>query len=115
MHRHYGNFDLSTLLPIVGGALSPFISQGLANNYSTIEIRTAVSPPVVVSVADLLDNKAPPSPVAKFLQPTVILTDKAGNKNVIAPYGVSEGSTGGLLAIAGLLGLVFFAGRLSAR
>lgn len=110
-----GAFDFTTLLPVIGNELTPFLSQAVINQYSTIEVRTTVSPPVVMRVADLLDNKAPPSAFSKFLQPTVILTDKAGVRNVIAPYGIAENGSAlpGVMVLLAIVGAGFVLGRLS--
>lgn len=118
--NRFGAFDPAMFLPLVGNigtALTPYLSQALINQYSTIEIRTAVSPPVMMKVADLLDTKAPPSAVSQFLKPTVILTDRAGGRNVIAPYGVAQNGSAlpGVLLVLGILGAGFVAGRLSKR
>lgn len=112
MTQLLGAFDPLSLLPIVGSALTPLLTQAI----STVEIRTEISPPVMLSMADLLNNSAPPSPFARFLKPTVILTDKNGGRNVIAPFGVATGSVWpGVMLIATILSVGFIAGRASKR
>lgn len=121
LHRQQvamGEFDPMELLSVIGGTAGTVLAPYLANQYSTIEIRTTLSPPVLMNVADLLNGmNAPPNAVSKFLKPTVILTEKSGKQNVIAPYGVAHGGSAApaVLTLLGIFGVVFIAGRLSAH
>ena len=112
-----GDFDIGQVVPILGGALTPFLSDTLMQNYSTLEIRSTVSPPVLMNMSDLLDRKAPPSPISQFLKPTMILTDRAGKQTVLAPYGVAENGSAwpGVMLLATILGTGFVLGRLSKK
>lgn len=80
--------------------------------FSTVEIRTALSPPVTI------DLNAPADPeneaVLRMVQPAITLTGPAGTFQV-APYGVPSGisseiseaagkvGAGGLLGLAGVI------------
>lgn len=100
----------------VSSVLSNALSNAFINNYSTIEIRSQLTPPVTLNVSELLDN-APPSAFSKFLQPTVILTDTNGQKTTIAPYGVAQNGSvlPGLGVVGVLLGIGFLCGRFTGR
>lgn len=121
----YGDDFTDTVGKVLGTALDNGLGTGLGNvlssafiqQFKTIEIRTSLSPPVVMNVAELLDTTSPPSAFSQFLQPTVILTPAAGQPTVIAPYGVATNgsSAPGFLLLAALLGVGFALGRLSKR
>lgn len=104
----YGDFDIGQ----VGSALS----SAILGSYRTIEVRSSLTPPITLDVADLLDTSAPPSAFTKFLQPTLILTDANGQQSTIAPYGVAgNGSFAGIAFVAALIGAGFLCGRLSSK
>lgn len=78
------------------------ISSSLPSAVSTIEVRSAFSPPYVINVADLAKQggKAPPpaktdvvgrakQTLAQQLRPTIILSGGAVGTQTIAPWGVS--------------------------
>lgn len=86
--------------------------QLFASAFNTIEIRTALSPPV------LIDVNAPPDPQSEALlrvvQPAITLNGPAGTYQ-IAPYGVPTGispeiigvaSKAGMGAVLGLAGVI---------
>lgn len=105
--RAAGSGKGNTWDAVVGGLTETFLRQ-----YDTVTIASNATPPVTVNLKDALAS-GPPSPAARWLQPTVILTGPAG-RQVIAPYGVSSGSHGGpLLIVLGLFGLGFVFGRLT--
>lgn len=91
-------------------AVTAGVTQAFLNQYDTITIATNATPSVTVNLRDALAS-GPPSPVAQWLQPTVILTGPGGQQ-VVAPYGVSGGSPGAIpLAVLTLLGLGYLLGR----
>ena len=92
--RRYG--DVASLFSGGGGLAA------LANLYDTMEFRTAVTPPAVVDLKGALDSSGGPSPVAQFLQPTIILTGPAGQQT-IAPYGVAPDGTAATIGLVMLL------------
>lgn len=94
--RHYS--DASSLISAIG---SGDTLGALANIYDTLTIQTAVTPSAVIDLKSALAS-GPPSPIAQFLQPTIILSGPAGDQ-VIAPYGVAGDGTAGTIAIAALL------------
>lgn len=92
-------------------------AASLANLYSTVQIRTSITPPVNVNVADALqyDPNAPPSAIAQFIKPTVILQGPAGRVS-IAPYGeAGDGTLMTVLIVAGIMGVGFLVGRWSMK
>lgn len=91
--RHYG--DASDFLTALG---SGNILPALANIYDTMEVRTALTPPATVDLKSAVAS-GPPSPIAQFLQPTIILSGPGGSQ-VIAPYGVAPDGTAGTIAVA---------------
>jgi hypothetical protein len=103
----------SDVLNSIIGATSQFA-------YDTIEIRSNGTPTITMPIT-ALQGGGPPNPIAQALQPTIILTGPAGQQ-VIAPYGASDGSTGGIVSVgvamgigSGLLLLGFLAGRRTER
>lgn len=78
------------------------LTGGLTSLYNTVEIRTSVTPPAVIDLAALAQNSGPPSPITKFLRPTIILSGNAG-RQVIAPYGEAEGGWGPSLTALGVV------------
>lgn len=103
--NRFGDFDLAAVL-----------SSAVASNYKTIEIRTTLSPPIRLNVADYVNNQ-PPSAFTKFLQPTVILTDSTGHQTVVAPYGVAQNGSAlpGLMLLGAFFGTAFLLGRRSVK
>lgn len=100
-----GNSD--TWNAVLQGVTQSFLAQ-----YDTVTIATNATPPITVNLRDAL-AKGPPSPIAQWLQPTVVLTG-AGGQQMIAPYGASAGSHGGpILLVLGLVGFGFILGRLT--
>jgi hypothetical protein len=104
----------ATLLDVIaGGAVAAqqgSFLKGLAAIYDRIEIRTSVTPPAVIDLYGLAHDDSPPSPVTKFLKPTIILSGKAGT-DVIAPYGEAEGGWGPSIgAMAFIVGTGFALG-----
>ncbi len=100
-------FGASILDVIAGGAVAAqqgSFLKGLATVYDRIEIRTSVTPPAVIDLYGLAHDDSPPSPVTKFLKPTIILHGRAGT-DVIAPYGEAAGgwgpSLGALVVVVG--------------
>jgi hypothetical protein len=93
------------------GSINP--AGFLAGAYEEIQIRTRATPTITMRTRELLDE-GPPSPVLKWLQPTIILKGRSG-ETVIAPFGVSPGGSlvPGLLVVGGLIGFGFLLGRAS--
>ena len=91
-------------------AIADTALQLLAQGYSTLEVRTAASPPIKISIADLAGG--PPSPTAQALKPTLILSGRLG-VHTIAPYGVATSSGGYVLgaAVVGFFALGVLLGR----
>lgn len=82
----------------------------LSGVFTSVELRTQASPPVVIRTADL-QMGGPPNPLLAFLKPTVILTGPAG-KTVIAPYGVSgNGTVGAIVLVGALVAVGVFIGK----
>jgi hypothetical protein len=79
--------------------------------FDKVEIRTALSPPVVV------DLRAKPDPenqkLLKFVQPAVILTGRAG-KATIAPFGVPSGISADARAVGANIAVGLVTGVLGA-
>lgn len=104
---------VDALVGITTAANQRSILAGLAAVYDRLEIRTAVTPPAVIDLHAAAYDQSPPSPVAQFLRPTIILHGNAGTE-VLAPYGEAEGSWGPALGFVGLLvGIGFVLGRAS--
>jgi len=102
-------FTVESLLSTVASGLG----TALLEQYDTVEIRTEATPPLSVNLRDATAS-GPPSPISQWLKPTIILTGKAG-RQVIAPYGPSEGSFGGpFLLLFSIIGVGFVLGRLTA-
>lgn len=89
--------------------------------FDTVEIRTALTPPVFVKL------RGPPDPRTEALmrevQPALIFTGAAGRQE-IAPYGIPSGISprvkqwaiaGGIGLGASVLGLMLFGGALRKR
>lgn len=92
---------------VVSGLTNAFLNQ-----YDTITIATNATPPVTVNLRDALAS-GPPNPVARWLQPTVVLSGPAGQQ-MVAPYGASSGSHGGpVFLVLALFGLGYVFGKLS--
>lgn len=96
------------------------IFNAASTAYDTIEIRSNGTPTITIPMT-ALQGDGPPNPVAQALQPTIVFSGPAG-REVIAPYGESDGTTGGLVSAGaafgiggGLLLLGFFVGRKSER
>jgi len=90
-------------------------AEAIASVYKTIEIHTAITPPIVIDIAGLSSGQ-PPSAITSFIKPTVILRGSAGGDLTLDPLGDPGDGTLGLVAIfAGLLGAGFLLGRLSKR
>lgn len=91
-----------------------------AEFFDTVEIRTTMTPPIVLNVRTLEDPT--PNPILQQLKPAIILRGPMGTK-VIAPYGeVPDGVSGiwGFLAlgaaVVGGIGIAgFIAGNLRER
>ena len=111
-----GRFGEPNWLDIIGGGIAAAstgnVVAGLSAVYDTIEIRTSVTPPALI---DLQASKyEPPSEITKFLKPTIILTQRNGTRDVIAPYGEAQGGWGGaVFGLAVILGVGFVLGRAS--
>lgn len=87
-------------------------ASALLNSYTSMEIRSALTPPITLTSADLLSN-TPPSAITSFLQPTLILHGSGGQDTIIAPGGqAGDGTLGGIGFLAGLLGVGYLMGRL---
>lgn len=83
------------------------LTGGLTSLYSTLEMRTSVTPPAFIDLAALARDQSPPSPITQFLRPTIILSGPAG-RQVIAPYGEADGGWGpALSALAVVVGIGF--------
>jgi hypothetical protein len=85
--------------------------------YRTLTVRTVATPPLSVNLESAA-AAGPPSPVLRWLKPTVELEGPAG-RQVIAPYGeAADGTAFALAALGGaallLLAGGFALGRLSA-
>lgn len=94
------------------GDLNPtaIVSTAISSLYDTMEVRTALTPPAVINLKTALDPNSPPSPVAQFLQPTIVLTGPSGQQ-VIAPYGQApDGTAGTIGVVAFLMGIGFAVG-----
>ena len=83
----------------------------LSAAFDSVEFRTELTPPVVVTMNSLLDGQ-PPNPLTSWLKPTVILKGAAGT-STIAPLGVSMNGSWlqPLIAVGGLIGLGYLLGR----
>ena len=98
-----------------GGDIDP--AALLSGAFDTLEFRTNASPPITVKVADLSSGAQPrtPNPLVKWLQPTVVLTSRAG-RSVIAPHGEAGNGTWTAAAlVVGLLGVGFLLGHITAK
>lgn len=84
-----------------GQNLTPF--KALAQFFDTVELRTALTPPVKLNLATLGEPGGEPSPLGPLLRPTVVLTGPAGTQ-VIAPHGAA-GTNGGMVLAAGAVGV----------
>ena len=109
---------MASSVPIVNAIENGSPGSILSSVYSTIEVRSQLSPPVVIETQALVDGATGPSTgpswFTKLLKPTVILRGPGGGQQVIAPYGVShDGTFVAVLTVAGLVGLGFLLGRLS--
>ncbi len=86
----------------------------LAGAYDTIEIRSNVSPPIIIDTRELLKDGGP-NPLMNTIKPTIVLSGASG-RNLIAPYGVAD--SGGWIVplfVAGfLLGVGVLVGRATA-
>jgi hypothetical protein len=88
-------------------SITQALTGGLTALYNTLEIRTSVTPPAIIDLAALAQDRSPPSPITQFLKPTIILSGGAG-RQVIAPYGEADGGWGpSLTALAVVVGLGF--------
>lgn len=87
------------------------VSAAISALYDTMEVRTSITPPAVIDLKAALDPHSPPSPVAQFLQPTIILSRVGGGQQIIAPYGQApDGTAGTIGAVAFLMGIGFAVG-----
>lgn len=105
---------LSTALPSI---ISGDPAAALSKIYSTIEVRTRVTPNAVINIADLGKSNKKPNPIVKWLKPTLVLKGQAGTK-IVAPYGEAppQGGAGtGIAIVGGILGGVFLLGVLADR
>lgn len=105
---------LSTAIPAI---TSGDPAAALSKIYSTIELRTRVTPNVVVRVADLGKPGGKPHPLVKWLKPTLVLKGQAGTK-IVAPHGAAPekgGAATGLAIAGGILGGVFLLGYVLGR
>lgn len=113
-HSRLGRFgaDAGTLL---GGVPA----QAFASLYDTLEIRTAITPPVNINVAQLLSQgqggqPSQPDLIVRLLKPTVVLHGAAGDIN-LSPSGDPGDGTWVLVGlVTGLLLTGFMVGRWSA-
>jgi hypothetical protein len=111
---------VTTVLPALtnaAGQWTPFTAA--ARLYDTLEIRTTMTPPIVMRIATM--DVPDPNPVSAKLKPTLILSGPAGRR-IIAPHGVATAAEGtsmaGFLlasALVATIGLGFVTGRGSAR
>ena len=88
----------------------------LAGVYEEVEFRSSAWPTVRFNMRELAGAQGETTnPFLKWLRPTVVLRDRSGNENVIAPLGASQGGSilPALVASAALLGLGFVLGRSS--
>lgn len=118
-----GPVAVRTPLDVVNRAL-PALSDGrnltplraFAQFFNTVEIRTRVSPPIILDISRLDDPT--PNPLLDQIKPAIILRGPAGTK-VIAPYGeVPSGNEGldnawkigglivGGIAVVGIVGFL---------
>lgn len=107
--------------------LQQVISSALPNLIESIEVRSAFSPPVTLTIKDVL-KAGPPNPVVKRVKPTIIIKGGIGQQ-VIAPGGVvgpdewkrNVAIVGAGVAVAAVAGTMFlfsvgaFAGRRQQR
>lgn len=106
----------SYLIPAVRGV---FTSQGIPAQAITdtgdinwslvissvvtdVELYTTVLPPYRIHLPDAL-KPAPPSAIARFLKPTLVMSGPRIGRIVTAPYGESKGSWLGPAVAGGLL------------
>lgn len=66
-----------------------------------VELKTTVMPPYSIDLRE--SASAPPSALAKFLKPTLVMTGPRIGRIVTAPYGEAEGSWVGPIVL-GLMG-----------
>ena len=89
-------------------------AKAFASFYDSLEVRTTLSPPIVVRTIDML-TPSPQSWVVKLLKPTVVLRGGAGAV-VVAPAGpAGDGSMRFLGFMVALVGAGFVLGRWSKR
>lgn len=108
-------FLVASNIPLIDAFQQMNPASAVSALWDTIEIRTALSPPLVFKTKELFDTGAPASPFQKFMKPTVVFSGAAG-RQVVAPYGVAgDGTLIAVLGIAFVLGVGFLAGRASKR
>src|ERR1700690_26854 len=81
--------------------------------YQQIEIRTAISPPIVIALTSVQQGGGP-NPFVAFLKPTVLLKSASSTAS-IAPYGVASDISGWVIGGAIILGLVGIGYALGSR
>lgn len=88
--------------------------NAFAQFFDTVEIRTKVTPPLVLSIRSILEP-GPPNPTMNRLKPTMIFRGPVGTK-VIAPYGevpsAEEGRENAWRISAGIVGSIMGVGVL---
>ncbi len=110
VRRFAGPSLIDALVGIGTAANQKSILAGLAQVYDRLEIRTSVTPPAVIDLYAAAHDQSPPSPLARFLKPTIVLHGRAGTE-VLAPYGEAEGTWGPSLgALALVVGTGFALG-----
>jgi len=87
----------------------------LAGSYDTLEIRTAITPPIIIDTRSLLIDNGKRNPLLDAVKPTIILRGNGG-VNVIAPYGPAPegGMVVPLFIIGALIGIGVLIGRVTA-
>ena len=94
------------------------VENAVSSLYDTVEVRTALSPPIRVPTSDILqinpnDPNAKPPWWLSWMKPTVIFSG-AGGRQVVAPAGVAgDGTVPMLLIIGAVVGVGFALGRWS--
>lgn len=88
----------------------------LAGVYEEVEFRSSAWPTVRFNMRELAgDQGETTNPFLRWLRPTVILRDRSGAENVIAPLGPSQGGSilPAAFAAASLLAVGYVLGRSS--